>query len=138
MAAPQMTVVFGQMSPLKQDQAKQILTNHHGGGGASLENSPIKGSINSNNHHHHHHNQQDDRLLNISGGWGSIHSDIAALSINDTVDGGGTNGGGGNSSLLNVMSQLAATPTSQKSALLSTFLTAIKETTDDQLVDHHK
>lgn len=50
MAAPQMTVIFGQLPPHKQDQAKQILINH-----GSADNSPSKGG--GNNH-------------DLSVGWG--------------------------------------------------------------------
>lgn len=52
MAAPQMTLVLGQMAAHKQDQAKMILQNHV----TSSETSPKPV-----NH---------DERVNISGGWG--------------------------------------------------------------------
>lgn len=51
MAAPQMTLVLGQMAPHKQDQAKMILKNH-----VVSEHSTKQVNY-------------DDRL-NITGGWG--------------------------------------------------------------------
>ncbi|CAL8143600.1 unnamed protein product [Orchesella dallaii] len=110
MAAPQMTLVLGQMAPHKQDQAKLILKNH----------TTSEQAVKSTNH--------DDRS-NISGGWGSIHSEIQSLSINDSS---------GEVSLMSIMTQLAASPTSQKQNSLPQFLTAIKDTPDDKLIEHHK
>ncbi|CAG7826096.1 unnamed protein product [Allacma fusca] len=110
MAAPQMTIVLGQMAPHKQDQAKAILKNH------VTQEPPVKGPdgdrVDGN----------AERMV-----WNSINSDIQSLKIQQVEN-----------DLVSIVTQLATAPPVQKSQLVSQLHAALKDADDAKLVEHHK
>ena len=110
MATPQMTLVMGKLSVAKQDHAKAILRNH-------ISQDPHPQPINQQ--------QQSPDVC----GWSSIKSDIQSLRLSQNSS---------ENDLVVILSRMTVSSPSEKSYVISDLHTALKEASDEKLLEHHK